>query len=507
MKKQHVAVVAVLALGTLGLISPAAGAAVALVVDDDGVQCPAATYTSIQAAVNDAVNGDTVQVCAGTYAENVTLAKDITLAGAQAGVDARGRSASESTIAPASGTGILLQTGVAGATIDGFTIQGGTRGVESNTGPLDGLTLANNRVVGFTGNGVFLNDSGIDVTVSQNVVDGTSKTGGGGLFHLDTDNFDGFQLVDNDIVNGATATGFFVDGNHNVGVSAGRDPLIDGNLIQGNTTGMNLGTRAFEFGDITDNTFDGNTFDGLQGGIQNTLIDGNTFSDNGRHGLALTSFGNLGTDRGGQNTDITNNEFTGNGFVNSGEGLFFSSTQFAGTISTNEAHDNTFSGNRRGVGYTGTEVIDVTENWWGQADGPAVSTAGPPTSWAIGSGDAVSQQVEFFPWYTDAGMTTLRACDATATPGVVLVGSNANEVLCGTSADDEIRGRGGNDLLIGNGGRDILNGMGGDDAAIGGGGNDVLRGNAGFDSLQGWAGNDRCLVMGDGGQISTCELT
>ncbi len=33
------------------------------------------------------------------------------------------------------------------------------------------------------------------------MIDGTLKTGGGGLFHLDTDNFSGFRFEDN-IING-----------------------------------------------------------------------------------------------------------------------------------------------------------------------------------------------------------------------------------------------------------------------------------------------------------------
>ena len=134
------------------------------------------------------------------------------------------------------------------------------------------------------------------------MIDGSSKTGGGGLVHLDTDNFNGFYLTNNWIVNGATGTGFFVDGNHNVGPYASRTPLISDNLVDGNDTGMNLGSRAFGSlaapipgpyaGTIINNTFSNNNFDGLQGGFQHILVSQNSFIDNGRSGLALTSFGN-----------------------------------------------------------------------------------------------------------------------------------------------------------------------------------------------------------------------
>ena len=265
-------------------------------------------YSTIQAAIDAAGNGDTINVCAGTYAENVTLNKDLSLNGAQAGIDARGRVASESIIAPPAGIALSPLGGSAGATIDGFTLSGGTRGIESTGGPINDLQILNNRIIGFANQGVFLNDPGTDITVDKNVIDGAGKTGSGGLFHLDTDAFNGFHLTNNNIVGkGATdsSTGFFVDGNHNVGPSAGRNPLISGNLITACNTGMNLGTRAFgsqtvpNAGTISNNTFSNNNFDGLQGGIQNTLITGNNFTGTGREGVLLPCFGKSGAGRGG----------------------------------------------------------------------------------------------------------------------------------------------------------------------------------------------------------------
>ena len=138
--------------------------------------------------------------------------------------------------------------------------------------------------------------------------------------------------------------------------SGARAPLFSGNLIDRNQTGVNLGRLAWGDGPITGNTFSNNLFDGLQGGPKNSLITQNTFDNNGRNGLALTSFGpqpRPDPTRGAQNNTITRNCFTGNGFHQTGAGISFSATQFPGTISTNVAHENNIVGNAMGARYPG----------------------------------------------------------------------------------------------------------------------------------------------------------
>lgn len=397
--------------------APAPALAATWVVDDDAVQCPDRTHTTIQDAVNDASPGDTIEVCAGTYTENVVLNKSLTLNGAQAGVDACGRDAAdESTVSPAlipAPRTLELRTGSAVSIIDGFTFLGGSRAIESTSGPINDLQLLNNRIHGFTNAGVFLNDTGLNITVHQNEIDGTSKVGGGGLVHLDTDNFDGFWFTNNCVVNGTAGTGFFVDGTRNVdeNTTGARTPQFTGNFIDNNGTGTNLGRGAWGGGPISGNTFSNNRFDGLQGGPKNSLISENTFDNNGRSGLALTSFGNVnpnfsgtGMTAGAQGNNIAQNCFTGNGFLQAGEGIFFSSAQAANTISTNVAHQNNIFDNATGARYVGAETIDAEQNWWGSSTGPThVNNPG-------GTGDAVvdvGDGIDYDPFLTSVVSGTL----------------------------------------------------------------------------------------------------
>ena len=110
--------------------------------------CASAPYTTIQAAVNAAIAGATVYVCSGLYPEAVDIPTDLTLDGAQFGIDARtGRTnaADETIVDPIAAAGLNdftygtpnvlpppASTPTTG-TIDGFTISGADQPTADNT--------------------------------------------------------------------------------------------------------------------------------------------------------------------------------------------------------------------------------------------------------------------------------------------------------------------------------------------------------------------------------------
>lgn len=143
---------------------------------------PTYDYNTIQAAINAASDGDVIAVAAGTYVENVTVNKTVSLLGANENIACDSR-VTESVIAPVSGAGFNVIA--SGVTINGFEVTAPTStnaiiigGTTSNTNIKFnnvhhiGTTLLSGNVHAIllqVGNSVAISDVNISDNCIQNI--------------------------------------------------------------------------------------------------------------------------------------------------------------------------------------------------------------------------------------------------------------------------------------------------------------------------------------------------
>jgi len=324
---------------------------------------------TLQAAINQAVANDTINVAAGTYsvAGLVTVNKTLTLRGAQNGVDARTRAGSESILSNTQGMSVSASNVV----IDGFTIQ-------------DSSNAA------FTGMGVWLNP-GIDGTqfvnniVQNNII-------GLGLANLGTT-----QAVvrhnlfrTNNLAGGAGGSGIYGDPFTSGAIV---NVLVDENTFSDNdNAGIGISTDASNVSTnlvITNNLFDLNGRGIYVSGGASIMIRANTLTNttapaDGGVSSAISAFGAV------TGMSILDNVLQ-TGLTNG-----IRVADFIGTGNTNtgvEVHGNNISGfAAAGLVNQDTVSVNATCNWWGAANGPA--NAGNPG----GTGDDVVGLATFVPF-------------------------------------------------------------------------------------------------------------
>lgn len=111
-------------LAGTALLSMAPVSAASLLVDDDGAECPAASFTTIQAAIAAAASGDTIVICPGTYAEQLQFepGKD--------GITLRARTPQSAVITPPQGltnfdgVALIAVRGARSITLEGLRLAG-----------------------------------------------------------------------------------------------------------------------------------------------------------------------------------------------------------------------------------------------------------------------------------------------------------------------------------------------------------------------------------------------
>ncbi len=358
MKFRNLAVLlAATALVALALTAPRSWKATAatLTVDDNNVQCPTATFNTIQSAVNAAAPGDTIQVCAGTYNEDVTVPAALTgliLSGAQANQPVAGRTAGSPVESTVNGEISIFATN---ARVNGFSITH----TEADfavfaivvKGGADGAVIVNNIM---------------DTIVNTTVGNGTAQA-----IYLENDSSPGADNVSildnrmNNIVSARSTKGVLIGANGAANPSL--NTLIQGNVIQ-NVTSAVSGAYGVSVANSTV-------------GITGLQVRDNNIS-NLNSGGWIHAVGLEGNTPG---VIVDSNEFSN--FVNSSldnAAVFFQNNP---SFPTAEVHNNNFNLTTASFGvvlhpalvisHGSLGSVDAACNWWNSVTGPtAVKQSG-----------------------------------------------------------------------------------------------------------------------------------
>jgi len=378
-------------------------------------------YDTIQAAVNEASDNNTILVYPGNYEGKVTVKKGLTLKSVEehaAVIDAKGADYA-----------IDIQD-ADNVTIDGFKITGAT-----------------NRGISVYGSSGFRKMN--NTTITNNIIEnnGTTTSGEGIYFHRLGD----YNKVEGNTIKDNTFSGISLNSPAS-GSPATENEFNNNEIINNGNYGIYVQGYGFKNNNIEENIIKGHKKYGIylgQAGIENTIIKNNIIEDNNKGGYsgAGTASGDgifIGSGSSGvptQENIIERNTITKhwNGIHFEGNKLYhYSNKIVANTIEFNsgngiyfeESSQNTIEGNtiknnnRNGVllktaAWSGVgsdnniikenKIVDNTEygvqsddksdsndatyNWWGSETGPGTTT------------NKVSN-VLYAPWYIDEAMTT-----------------------------------------------------------------------------------------------------
>ncbi|MCC6174614.1 MAG: right-handed parallel beta-helix repeat-containing protein [Chloroflexi bacterium] len=330
---------------------------------------PNCSLKTITAGVSLVTSGGTVYVGPGTYAENVSIGKALTLHGANAGNDARSGKSTRGpeSIVDGGGTSATIAINANGAVVDGFTIKGGAGSLNAGVhipGGNAGWQLLNNII---TDNviGVYANSNGPS-TIAKNLFDANNRPGPAGGSGIYSESTNGLTVDQNEFRNHSNNT-----------------PAIFASVAPPSHLSLN-----FTNNQIHDNI----------SGVYALAIDGGVFSGN----TISTTATALALASGNNNVTVQNNDFTGStrGLRIEDDGYGFPANSNV-TVVGNTFVNNSEYGLALKGGYTGT--LNAEKNWWGTQRGPSV-TANPGGNGTIITG-ALAASVDFSPWCSNQACT------------------------------------------------------------------------------------------------------
>jgi hypothetical protein len=329
-------------------------------------------YPTIQSAVND-VTCDPINVAPGTYNENVTILRSVTINGSQAGnndfLTRSANPAGESIVNGPLSTGVaVFSISAADVTIDGFTIK--------------------NSVTAFSASGVAVRAGGDDAAIMNNIFDGimTTDLSGNGTaqaIYLTSGGADGVNIENNEMKNvhsPRSAKGVLIGDNG--GTNPSQNVQIKNNSIHDikSDTRGGYGVSVANVLNVSGLKITGNGFSNISGGgwVHAVGLEGDTPS-----------------------VMVNNNDFSNlNGSVTDTRAIWIESEDVS--FASGQAHGNNFNLPATQYGIAVDPALSGGPfngacNWWNSPSGPTV--ASNPT----GTGASVSANVSYNPWLIAPG--------------------------------------------------------------------------------------------------------
>jgi hypothetical protein len=524
--------------------------------------CASPGFATISSALAAAPSGATVKVCAGTYGEQLVITQSVILS-AHGAVTVTGPAAPPSTTSCDADGGsqpnqdVVDICGAGTVKITGFTFQGSwpsnvcydsIYGVAVLGGAA--LTMSNSTVENIGGDPQTDGcQGGVGIEVGEATSATTADAGTATLTNVNVSNYQKNGITvdgagSNAIITGATVTGTGqtpATAQNGIQISDGATATIKNSQVTGdecNDTAGGCGPNGFSdtqaagilLFDAGKTSVSGTTVSSCDLGVYNLEDFAWSFYTPPAHFVAASDFlFGLGLNNRYENAWFDEGKTTLSSSTLSGgevgieeaqgsyqttpaigtaksdtitgtseDAILLASDQTAGDpapklTATLSSFDSTNAG---GVANQSTSVLGVTDDWWGDATGPS--------DWSFGSGSSVSSDVNFFPWYTDSGMTALETCATGSTETT----TGNDVVLCAKAGVNALLANNGagNVLLIGNKNNDQLNGSaGGETWIIGGvGGTNVINGHGGTGFIQ-ERGNTNDTLINTGGYTVTAD--
>jgi hypothetical protein len=424
-------------------VSALAAGVIAVAPSSAGLSCnvPSGAYGSIQDAIDDS-GCALIVVDSGTFVENLTVSRDLTIRGAGVGetiLDAAGN-----------GRGLLVNTGAA-VVVNGMTVTGADT-------TLDGGGIANEGTL----------------TIQSSSISGNkAETFSGAIDNRGVLKINGSTIANNRVT----------------------DPLGSGGAI------FNYGGGSIT---VTNSTFSGNSSDYRSGVIHNQDNGSVTLRSVTVSGTYSGSTGGAILNVAGSTVEIRNSTFAANragagptSIINYGAAneVEIRSSIIVDADANSDACLNAITSHGRSV--FGDDTCSSVSSDLAGTDpmiGPLANNGGPVKTHALLAGSPA----------INLGFTEGPSCKATDARGVPRpVGLRCDSgvyeyVEChgtlvnrvGTGGRDDITGTGSRDGFLAFGGNDDLFGRDGNDRFCAGGGNDDVFGQSGADALYGEGGDD-----------------